>query len=431
MRSAFTDGLLRKFFLTALLAIGLVLAYQSTANATLQLRQPAYQGKVFYSADGLGQNGTGGTVQSDVPAGSTVIQAFLYGTYFFTEDPDLASRTIDFDGTNVVLDTISSVNSLSTARADVTGLVKAKVGDPVAPGGITDFAINNDPALLDGVGLVVVYSNPILPDGTVAVLDGSASQGGDSATFTFAAPLDKTIAGFAAQMSLGSGFSFQGVSGSACGGGQFSIVNVNSQLLTNCAGNFDDGLGNNGALITVGGVGDSIDNPTPPDNPATDDELYNIEPFTSQGDTQLVITSSNPSQDDNLFLSVIAITAKAAVTTEDCDNGIDDDGDGLVDGADPDCQITGGECSDGIDNDGDHKIDFGPNPNHNDPDCDSPSDRERPECSDHVDNDGDGKTDWSRNRFHRDPQCSSPKDDDESNGTHSASASASGTPGLP
>ena len=35
-----------------------------------------------YSADGLGQdNTTGGTVQAEVPAGSTVVQAYLYGTY--------------------------------------------------------------------------------------------------------------------------------------------------------------------------------------------------------------------------------------------------------------------------------------------------------------------------------------------------------------
>jgi hypothetical protein len=73
-----------------------------------------------------------------------------------------------------------------------------------------------------------------------------------------------------------------------------------------------------------------------------------------------------------------------------------------------------GECSDGIDNDGDGKIDFGPNPNHNDPNCHSADDNsETPECRDHIDNDGDGKIDFSRNRFHKDPQCKSPDDDNE------------------
>ncbi len=341
---------LRKKITMSLSAALICLSMTQMAEASLTLLQPdplvpaTFVGNGGYSADGLGQSGGGGTIQAEVPAGSTVVQAYLYGTYY-TASPDLTMRTIDFDGTLVELSQISTVSHLSTARVDVTVQVAAKVG---AGGGITDFAVNNDPAYLDGVALVVLYSNPALPDITVAVLDGSASQTGDVVTFNFVEPLDKTVPGFSAIMSLGSGFSSQGVAGHICGGGQTSIVDVNTQLLTNCAGNYDDGLGNNGALITVGGVGDSLNNPTPPDAPAEDDELYDLEPFLVQGDTGITITSSNPSQDDNLFLSVIAITAKAAVTTEICDNGIDDDGDGLIDGDDPDCptadyrKMTGG-----------------------------------------------------------------------------------------
>ena len=67
-------------------------------------------------------------------------------------------------------------------------------------------------------------------------------------------------------MSLGSGFSSRAAAGRnhVCGGGQFSTVDVNAQRLTSCAGNYDDGSGNNGGLITVGGVGDSTDNPADP-----------------------------------------------------------------------------------------------------------------------------------------------------------------------
>lgn len=353
-----------------LVSAALTLLANTAANASLTLLKPdpvvpaTFVGQGGYSADGLGQNGTGGTIQADVPAGSTVVQAYLYGTYYFTFDPTLAERTIDFDGTPVELTKIAEVGTfgLATARADVTTQVAAKVG---AGGGITDFAINNDPGSLDGVALVVIYSNPASPLLTIAVLDGGASQTGDTATFTFAAPLDKTVPGFSAVMSLGSGFSYQLVPGHTCGGVQFSIVNVNGSLLTNCAGNFDDGVGNNGALITVGGVGDSTNNPTPPDAPAEDDELYDLDPFLAQGDTSIQIATSNPSQDDNLFLAIIAITAEAAVTTEICDDGIDNDGDGLIDAADPDCiQPPQPEiCDDGVDNDGDGLVD------HEDPDC--------------------------------------------------------------
>ena len=48
--------------------------------------------------------------------------------------------------------------------------------------------------------------------------------------------------------------------------------------------------------------------------------------------------------------------------TEECNDGIDNDGDGLIDCNDPDCQFPpaieqGCNCADGVDNDGDGKID--------------------------------------------------------------------------
>jgi hypothetical protein len=297
-----------------------------------------FNGHGGYSADGLGQNGTGGTLDAEVPAGSTVQKAFLYGTYFFVSEPDVTQRTIDFDGTMVETVKIGETTggSLVTTRADVTAQVAAKVG---GGGGITSFTIGNDPSNLNGLGLVVVYANAGQPENTIAVLDGAATQSGDTATFVLASPLDKTVPGFQATMSLGSGHSYQsGQPGHICAPFQFSIVDVNSQRLTSCAGNFDDGAGNDGALVTVGGVGDSTDNPVDPNSQTgTDDELYNLEPFLAQGATNIEIKTSNPSGDDDLFLAVISLSATATVTNEDCDDGIDNDGDGLVDGADPDC----------------------------------------------------------------------------------------------
>jgi hypothetical protein len=338
---------LARLVLATLLAMGFFLAQQTAAHATLQLLKenpsdPAtFSGHGGYSSDGLGQDGTtGGTVQADVPAGSTVVQAYLYGTYFGEfEPPSLESRTIDFDGTNVELQFLSNSepgnSDLATARATVTSQVAAKVG---SGGGITDFAINTDPDTLDGVALVVIFSNPTLPENTIAVLDGGSKQTGDTATYSFASPIDLSTPGFSATLALGSGFSFQGTSNAdnsgdhSCGGEQFSQIDVNGSNLTSCAGNFDDGFGADGALITVGGVGDSTNNPG-----VEDDELYNLVPFMSTGDTQLVIETANPSSDDNLFLAIISTTAQASVTTEICDNGLDDDGDTFIDDADPDC----------------------------------------------------------------------------------------------
>lgn len=88
-----------------------------------------------------------------------------------------------------------------------------------------------------------------------------------------------------------------------------------------------------------------------------------------------------------------------------CSNGLDDDGDGVVDHPDdPGCDspddddetdpIPPPECNDGLDNDADNRVD------RDDPDCSSELDPteggEDPEaeCSDGLDNDENGDTDW-------------------------------------
>jgi subtilisin family serine protease len=81
-----------------------------------------------------------------------------------------------------------------------------------------------------------------------------------------------------------------------------------------------------------------------------------------------------------------------------CANRLDDDGDALVDAAtDPGCAdaVDGAEtdaalvCDDGLDNDGDGAGDLA------DPGCrDGLSSSESPDCDDDLDNDGDGGIDW-------------------------------------
>jgi subtilisin family serine protease len=80
-----------------------------------------------------------------------------------------------------------------------------------------------------------------------------------------------------------------------------------------------------------------------------------------------------------------------------CDNGLDDDGDGLVDLADPGCsdaaddsELGSVQCDDALDNDGDGYFDF-----PDDPGCKSLSaNLEQPQCQDGIDNDGDGRVDF-------------------------------------
>ncbi|MFH2009389.1 MAG: hypothetical protein ABI333_22550 [bacterium] len=85
----------------------------------------------------------------------------------------------------------------------------------------------------------------------------------------------------------------------------------------------------------------------------------------------------------------------------DCDNGVDDDGDGQIDCDDSDCQLTQVcnrdtelACKDGQDNDHDGLIDC------QDPDCwGAPGPCFEQQCCDGIDNDGDGLTDCE------DPDC--------------------------
>jgi RHS repeat-associated protein len=291
---------------------------QPVAASTLDGRRDTFTGNVSYSADGLGQTGPGGVLRAQMPLGSKILQATLYGSFYGTAQPSAADRTMDFGGSDVQLTLLPRTNSfLDTALADVTEQVRQQ---PVALDGGLSFTIGNDPRPLDGVALLVVYSHPSLPNASIAVKEGGARQEGDTTEFAFTSPLNTAMKDFSATLSLGIGFGFQGGAAATCGtnAGQFSIVEVNGKRLTSCAGNYDDGYAGNGGLITVGGVGDSLDNPADPRQQAADgrtprvqdDELYDLVPFVSTGDRALSVFSRNPSFDDNLFLKVVKITGR-------------------------------------------------------------------------------------------------------------------------
>src|SRR5689334_9083169 len=98
-----------------------------------------------------------------------------------------------------------------------------------------------------------------------------------------------------------------------------------------------------------------------------------------------------------------------------CSDGVDNDGDTLVDMDDPGCSRPGDEsevdstrpqCDDGLDNDGDGQYDVAQDPGCSSRDDNSEAGDGTPAppaaCSDGVDNDGDTLVDMD------DPGCSSP-----------------------
>jgi hypothetical protein len=185
----------------------------------------------------------------------------------------------------------------------------------------------------DGEILAIAYSNPADPTVTIAFLDGSLSSTGATTQIHYVSPLTGVGSGFSEEMSIGDGFSYQDFATQ-----QYSQIDVNGRRLTTSAGGDDDdvgggadGSGQNGDLITVGGIGDSTANPADPfATPTTnrsDDELYdlgqgdaaNSTPFVSNGDTSTTITTVNPSNNDNIFFLGLNITAVATVS-----NGVPD-----------------------------------------------------------------------------------------------------------
>jgi hypothetical protein len=116
--------------------------------------------------------------------------------------------------------------------------------------------------------------------------------------------------------------------------------------------------------------------------------------------------------------TVLCPPATSLTSPENCDNGIDDDGDGLVDGADPDCgpQIEGEgnafSCEDGADNDLDGLIDA-----QDESSCWPPffSKEFVSLCGDGEDNDDDGTADYGytgKFSIPADPDCYIPSESD-------------------
>jgi PEP-CTERM motif len=324
-----------------LLAGGFLLfGNSSTAFATLTTFQ-AFSGNVGVSVDGGGSaastlpNG----VNAEVPAGSTVVAAYLYTSTF----DGFAGAGGTLNGTTVNYTALpanaSSDVPLQAGRADVTSIVAAQVNPSgnLAVGGTYNFAVTEtSTASQDGEVLVVVYSNPTIPTSSVGILDGAASSTGDTSSINFAA----SPAGTTVLMSIGDGFSFDmgGVTS------QFSTIDVDGSLLTSAAGNCDlsqDGgtppnptTCENGDLITAGVLGLNADgsvdtafsNPFTPigdTNTATDHELYNISSLiTPAAGNTITVTTQNTSLDDNIFMETFDVEGLAGFNAPPPNTGV-------------------------------------------------------------------------------------------------------------
>lgn len=284
----------------------LLLMIAGSVQATLVPFQ-TFVGNYGVSTDGWGSLSQSGTISALVPAGATVTAAYLYSSTFNNGSLSgvggtLAGQTVNYD-TNLGTIPAPACCELTATRADVTDIIKPLVDG--GPGGVYNFDITETSASQDGSALVLVYSDPSLAVSTVGILDGFALVNGDTTSLNFADPLDPTALGFFAHMMLGIGFS-------CCG--QTNTVEVNGTLITQNAGNNNDSadpsLGD-GNLITMGSFDDPF-SPLMPDYDS-DTERYALADYISNGDTSISVTTSNATNNDNIFLAVFHVSGEAGV----------------------------------------------------------------------------------------------------------------------
>ncbi|WP_143072349.1 PGF-pre-PGF domain-containing protein [Methanolobus profundi] len=286
--------------------------FSLTLNASAASLTPVVTeyGKISISVDGLGTAGSD-IIQVEKPAGATVRSAYMTAASNWggTQIPN-GSITIDGTGVNWELE----VNSNGWNNwADVTSIVESKINS--APSGRIDFTITElSPAAVEGEVLIVIFDDPSqTQDNTAILLFGGQATTGDSFEIGLSEPIDKTTPNLLINMGLAISFGYQP-------GSQVSYVDVNDERLTSSAGGQDDGYSGNGGLITVGGLDDSNSNPADPYGAATsityDDELYDIIPFVSNGDSNITVFTQNPSNDDNIFFAYFFMQATTAVVGE-------------------------------------------------------------------------------------------------------------------
>lgn len=297
------------------------------------------RGRVTLSMNALGTLNASGTISIRKPAGATVRRAVLFAvTTGFQNAP--ISGPVALNGQSIVMEheLASGIRSFNY-WTDVTTSLKPML-DSAAAGSVAVSVSEPSSSQVDGTVLAVVFDDPAqLVDQSVGLVFGALQTGGDVFSLTLDRPFLPSDPLSKLEMSLGISYGCQ--SPASCGGAgqQYSIIDVNGQRLTTSAGGEDDGASRNGALITVGGVGDSLDNPVAasatPVGTRSDDELYDLRPFVAPGARTINVETTNPSNDDNVFLAAFVGNPPLSITTSTSDcppsTEVDSDGDCLPD----------------------------------------------------------------------------------------------------
>jgi len=268
-------------------------------------------GKLSLSVDAGGSNrATGHVIEVEKPnASATVRSAFVLAASTGFSNRVLNNGDVSINGTPITWNAqVPGPILNSNHRADVTAIIKPVV-DAAAPGRVPFIFTEVKTTGIDGEILAVIFDDPAQAvDTTVTLLFGAQDVAGDAFSVSLAEPLDPNAAGAMADMGLGISFSCQP-------GSQLSLVDVNAQRVSSSAGGKKpSGPCRNGQLIAVGGINASNVNPgalAAPQSAKVDDGLYSLLPFISAADTEIAVSTRNPSNDDNIFFAFFQLSAAA------------------------------------------------------------------------------------------------------------------------
>jgi len=299
------------------------------------------------SVDGLGTNNpAGGPIQvQKLDAGEVVRSAYLFAASTGEEDFEPKNDEVTVNGTPIEWEaahTITSDIGSYNAVANVTSIVQPIV-DAASPGLVpitVAEGLNTDE--YDGEILAVVLEDPAInEERSFTLLYGAQNPEGDTFNVGLSEPIEKSKPNFALNLGLGISYGYQSAPEHEYS--QYSTVKVDDKLMTSAAGGQDDcfekysptpnwdgnGPCGNGTLITVGGIGDSLEDPKNPEAtpgeceaeggaevPRCDDELYSLLPFVNSGESAISFETDNPSDNDNIFFASLEVHGAAAVVGE-------------------------------------------------------------------------------------------------------------------
>jgi hypothetical protein len=275
-------------------------------------------GKIKLSMDALGMMEAEGKIQVEKPTDGKLRKAFLLSATTGFTGYKLTSGDVKLNGNPVAWEKeIASSISSYNYWADVTNMVKPIIDG--APAGIVDLTLyETNSSMIDGEILVAIFDDPNQKtDNTVILYFGAQNVAGDVFTIDTGKEIDLDDENLVLDFSLGISYGWQGT-------GQYSTVDINGTRLTTSAGGQDDGTASNGALMTVGGVGDTNSNPADPNalpnnDPRLDDELYDLKPFVKDGDKTITVNTQNPSVDDNILFAALFLGATGNINAINLD----------------------------------------------------------------------------------------------------------------